>query len=434
MKFFSRYLLGTGILILCLVLVSGILTAQTSDDRYAPILASKPDSKSNFGRFATDFLTYPFELLRWPIGKGFVFFDEHRLMDKGQWLFEKSVDYGVTPGFDRADFDLLRILRLKDNLPDTTLESWVHWWPDEYFVAGGKAGLERIANLPLRASAFLNYENRPEEHFYGIGPGSTLGNNTAYRLEQTTFEGVFGYSQTPAFSADIFAGYKRANISNGRDGGAGRFDTYFNGIQSIPGMESDEIFSSGLRLVRDTRNKKENSTKGYLRKLEFSFNEGLYSSRARYFYYEAEAIHYFRLWSERRVFVTHLYAEHHNETSHHEVPFHQMAKLGGFGNSVYSSQTLRGYNRNRFFDNSMALLNLEYRYTVYEYRDWKIDALFFYDQGQVFNHFGKFRWDDFRETYGGGFRVNLLNNTLLTIQIGHGDEGTQLYVKSRSPF
>lgn len=434
MKFVFRYILAGVLLGVCLFFAAGISTAQTAEDRYQPVMASKPDSKSNFGRIGMDFLTYPFELLRWPTSKGAVFFDEYRLMDKGQWLFEKSVDYGLTPRFDGVDFDLLRILRLKDNLPDITLESWIRWWPDEYFVTGGKGGVERIGGLPLRAWTLLNYENRPEEHFYGIGPESTLGNNTAYRFEQTTLEGAFGYSKTPAFSADVFAGYKRANISNGRDGGAGRFDTYFNGIQSIPGMESDEIFSTGFRIVRDTRNKKENSTKGYLAKLGLSFNEGLYSSRARYFHYDAEAIHYFKLWSERRVFVTRFYGEHNNETSHHEVPFHQMAILGGFGDSLYTSQTLRGYNRNRFYDRSMALLNLEYRYTVYEYRDWKIDALLFYDQGQVFNHFGKFQWDDFRETYGGGFRVNLLNNTLLTLQIGHGDEGTQLYVKSRSPF
>ena len=119
---------------------------------------------------------------------------------------------------------------------------------------------------------------------------------------------------------------------------------------------------------------------------------------------------------------------------HHDVPFHQMARLGGYGDYPDLSRTLRAYHANRFYDNVSVLFNLEYRYTVYEYRDFKLDTLFSWDEGQVFKKFSTFQFKDFRDSYGGGFRFSILNHTLLSIEIAHGDEGTTFYVKGNAPF
>lgn len=417
-----------------LALVTASAQADVSYDRYASILREKPQSNSLFAKAGTDFLTYPFELLRWPTSKGFVFADKHHLMDKTIWFYEKSIDYGVTPRFDGVDLDFLRMARLKQHVPDATVQGWLSYWYGQYFAAGGKAGMERIAGTPLRAFTVFNYQDRPSEHFYGIGPDSSKGDGGVYQMETTSIEGSAGYSEDPSLALDAFAGYKRVNISGGRDGGRAQIEQYFPNIQPVPGIDGDEIFSTGVRFVRDKRNQKENSTKGYYGRLGWSFNEGLYGSDARYQKYEAEGIHYQRLGSDRRVFVTRMYGEHNNEGNHRSVPFHQMARLGGFGSSSDASETLRAYDRGRFTDNSAILFNFEYRYTVYEYRDWKIDTVFFWDEGQVFNRFGEFQFSDFRESYGGGFRFSILNNVLLSLEVAHGDEGTQFYAKSRSPF
>lgn len=425
---------STVLTIAALALLTVSAQADVSYDRYASILREKPQSTSLFAKAGTDFLTYPFELLRWPSSKGFVFADQHHLMDKTLWLYEKSIDYGVTPRFDGVDIDFLRMARLKQHVPDTTVQGWVSYWPHHYLNVGGKAGVERIADTPLRAFTVFNYTNRPEEHFYGIGPHSSKGDGGVYRLETTDIEGSLGYSEDPSLAFDTFAGYKRVNISGGRDGGRAQIEQYFPNLQSVPGIDGDEIFSTGVRLVRDKRNQKENSTKGYYGRLGWSFNEGLYGSDARYLKYEAEGIHYQRLGSDRRVFVTRLFGEHNNEMNNHAVPFHQMARLGGFGSNSDRSETFRAYDRGRFTGNSAILLNLEYRYTIYEYRDWKVDAVAFWDEGQVFNHFGGFKFSDFRESYGGGLRTSILNNVILSLEVAHGDEGTQFYAKSRSPF
>jgi hypothetical protein len=413
--------------------VSGQAAEDVSYDRYASIMRDKPQSSSLFAKAGTDFLTYPLELLRWPMNKGAIFFDEHYLLTKGQWIYERAADFGITPRFDGVDLDLLRMTKQRARFPDLTLKSWAHYSHDNYFIAGGKAGMERIGETPVRVFSWVNYENRPEEYFYGIGPDTSRGEGTSYRKEATTVQGEVGYSKDPSASADVFAAYKRVNIGNGTDGGRGIIDRTFPN-QTIAGLGGDEIFSTGIKFARDMRNQKENSTKGYLARTTFSFNEGLYGSDARFFHYDAELAHYQRLGSDRRVFVTRFYGEHNNETGGNSVPFHQMFRLGGFGSSVGSSETLRGYDRNRFTDETGLLLNTEYRYTVYEYRDWKMDTVLFMDAGQVFDTFGEFQLQDFRLGYGIGFRVSILNNVVLSLELAHGDEGSQFYVKSRSPF
>ena len=100
----------------------------------------------------------------------------------------------------------------------------------------------------------------------------------------------------------------------------------------------------------------------------FGYHEGLYSSKARYLKYEFEANKYFQAGSDRRIIAVNFYGEYNDELSGGYVPFYQMARLGGFGSPPHLSHTLRGYDFDRFFDNSLVLANLEYRYTVWEYR------------------------------------------------------------------
>jgi hemolysin activation/secretion protein len=111
-----------------------------------------------------------------------------------------------------------------------------------------------------------------------------------------------------------------------------------------------------------------------------------------------------------------------------------MARLGGFSSFPQTSQPLRGYDYNRFTDNSAVLLNLEYRYNIWQFREFKLDTVVFADEGQVFNRISQFQFKNFRESYGLGFRLNLANIPLLSVEIAHGDEGTNFYVKSKAPF
>lgn len=428
-------------LILSFAMLTGFPQAyadQVSYDRYASLYPEEQQDRSLLSKMADDFLTYPFEIVRWPVNQALVFIEKERIPTKAVWIYDKIVDYGITPYFGirryGAEVDFLRLTRQKVRFPDYTLKGWYDWYEGNVST-GVKTGVERIADTPFRSFQTLQYTSRPEEHFYGIGPHTSKGDGTSYKLEQTMVEMTAGYSKDPSFSADLKVNYRRNNVTNGEDGGRGIIDeTFPNTRYTIPGLDGDEIIGTGIDLVRDTRNHQDASTHGYYLHGGYSYNEGLFHSDARYLKAVVEASHYLPLWSERRIFVSHLYLEDNHALAGGQVPFYEMARLGGYGNYPSYSHTLRGYDEGRFYDRDTILLNFEYRYTVYEYRDFKADTVLFYDTGQVFRKISRMQFEDFRQSFGGGFRFSLLNHVLLSIELAHGDEGTSFYVKHRAPF
>lgn len=402
----------------------------TGYNPYEAVFPSDSKAPSLKEKAFTHLLVLPLELVRIPVTKALIWVERYRLPDKGSWFYKKAVENGVTPLLDGLELDFVRMIRLKKHLPDVTAQTWMRYWSGHYFMTGGKLGVSALGDVPLRIFSVLDYQKRPEEYFYGLGSDSSRADSTSYKYESTSFEGSLGYGKSPVVALDMFAGYQKISISNGGNGGKGKIEPIFGDRYAIPGRFGDEIFSTGVRLTRDTHIKNQ----GSIMKASWSFHEGVDDSRARYFKLKGEWTHFLKLGSERRVFVSRILGEHNNEVNGHEVPFHQMAKLGGFGVETENSETLRSYDRGRFYGHAAALLNLEYRYTVYEYRDWKLDTVLFFDEGQVFNRPSKFQFSDFRESYGGGFNLGVLDKTILSMQVAHGDEGTNFYVKTRAPF
>lgn len=426
---------------LLLFVFSVPLNAQeTSYDRYGALL--NPPSTSKAKNIAQHFLVYPFEVVRWPVDKTLVYVEKHYIDKKVQWIYDTIEDQGITPHANvislarlggGVDVDFVRLLRQKEHLPDAIIQSWFHWTNNVNLEAGTRVGLERIGGTNFRSTGLFKYESHPEEHFYGIGPNTSAGDGTSYKMEQTTLEPSFGYRLDPTLEADFKFAYRNINITEGEDEGRGIIDKIFD-PHPIPGIRGDELLSFTVEAKHDTRNRKENSTKGGLRRVSFGFHEGLEDSEARYFKYEIEASQFIRLLSDRRILAVHFYGETNDELDKYNVPFHQMAKLGGFGARPRMSHTLRGYDFNRFFDESALLLNVEYRYTIWEYRDFKLDTILSWDEGQVFGEFSELQMKDFRYSFGGGFRLSLANHIIFAIEISHADEGTNFYARTRAPF
>ena len=411
------------------------LHAETSYDRYASLYTER-EEPTLLSKVASNFLTYPFEVVRWPINQGLVFVEKENLLTKGEWIYNKIVDQGITPylGFSRigAEIDFMRLSRQKVRYPDFTLKSWADFYEGNFFT-GGKIGAERILDTPLRTFTTAQYSYRPEEHFDGIGPDSTRGNGTSYKMMQSSIETTFGYSKDPSFSADLKANYRRTEIDNGTDNHRGYIEKNFP-VGTIPGIDGDDIFGTGIDLVRDTRNHQDASTRGYFGHLGYTYNEGVMGSDARYLKLIAEFSDYQQIFSDRRIFVSHFYYEDNSALANRNVPFFDMARLGGYGSYPSNSKTLRGYDEGRFYDRDSLLFNFEYRYTVYEYRDFKADTVMFTDIGQTFHRWGQFQGQDFRASFGGGVRFSVLGHVLLSLEVAHGDEGTWFYAKNRAPF
>ncbi len=421
--------------------VSPISFAETQGyDRYGP--AQKTHQKSAAKKIAANLLTYPLEIPRWLTNQALFVTEKYHLDMKMRWIYEKILEQGITLNGNLLsptnlgggyNIDFIKLTRLKAELPDLIFRHWLNWNKSTIFETGSEIGVERIAGTGLRAFGLFKYESRPEEHFYGIGRYTTAGNGTSYKMEVTTLESRIGYSTNPQYSADFKFGYQNINITDGEDGGRGIIDTTFP-RGTIPGLSGDNLISYRIELTHDTRNRDESSTKGGMQKASFGYVDGVNDSDAGFFKYQIELKHYFRLWSDRRVFAIHFYGEELKNTAGNGIPFHQMPRLGGFGEYPRLSYTLRGYDFNRFTDQGAALFNFEYRYTIWEHKEFKLDTVVFVDSGQVFSGLRDFKFSAWKESFGLGTRLSMAGNVMFAVEIARSNEGTEFYAKSSSPF
>ena len=426
------------------------LSAQeVTYDRYASIWpegsTEEPSSPDGLQSLGQHFLVYPFELIRWPVDKTLVFIEDNHLDDKVQWIYEQIKNRGVTPKVRSlfnpnslgggVEIEWVQLSGLRDQHPNSTLKTSSFWTLDHITDYQVQFKQERIGETGFFASGRFRYENRGEEHFYGIGPNTSLGDGTSYRLERTTLALPLGYELSDTLKLEGKFDYQNVNITNGEDGGRGVIDETFvaTGRQRIPGLGGDEILSWGINLEHDNRDSEELPIEGGYERFHMSYNKGMESS-AGYFKYRAEATHFFKLFSNRRVLALRGVVEHNDEVGNRDVPFFQMARLGGYGTYPRLGDVHRGFRRDRFYDESLILLNVEYRWAVWEYREWRMDSVLLWDEGQVFGEWNNFQFKDFKPSCGLGFRVSVEGEILISFEIARSHEGTQFYVKTRAPF
>lgn len=411
-------------------------------DLYAPVY-TKPLSVQPLKNVASRILELPFKAIKWPVDQGIIYTENHRLDKKTIWLYEQSLKQGVKPLFGFADvsaipffgaeFNLLTLARQKEKFPDFFATTTLLYCPSVFFAVGSEIGAQKIGGTGFHAKGLFNYDRQQKEPFYGIGSHTSMGDSTSYRMETTQVGTAAGYEFSPTI--DLVAGfdYKKVNILNRAHDGKGDINTIFAG-QNISGINGDDLLDYSMTLGRDTRDSKDEATKGSYQKLLFQFTDGVNGSAARFFKYQIDMAKYFHLASPRRILVARLFAEHNETIDHGNIPFYNLAKLGGAGANARDSEALRSFVYNRFYGQSALLLNLEYRYTVMEYKEFKVKTAFFNDLGEVFGKIHQFRLKDLRESYGIGFYLSYTRNTLLNFSIAHGSEGTRFYFKNKLAF
>lgn len=411
--------------------------AKAGYDPYVREKAYAPEH-SLTKKIASEFLTYPLELVRWPFKQTLYFIEEKRLTAKTRYVFEKLAENGILPklAFTHwgAEIDLVRALHIQKHVPENLVSRvWTHYGVEGIFEAGTKFGYERPDQTGFHALGNVQYDYRPDEDFYGTGADTSKGDETAFKMETSLLGGSAGYRHASGAGIDFRGSYRNINISGTTDKDDRQIGEVFPG-RNFPGNSGDDIVTLGSEVSWNPGRTNNPMRSPSLISFAADFNEGVHHSKARYFKFSSKISKSFELGSPRRVLAFRLYGEHNSRLPGHTVPFHQMARLGGFGIYPHLSQTLRGYEENRFYGENAALLNLEYRYRIYQYREWTVSHVLFFDNGQTFNRVSKFQFQDFRESYGTGLRLALLNKVLLDLEIAHGDEGTYFYARNSQPF
>jgi hypothetical protein len=198
--------------------------------------------------------------------------------------------------------------------------------------------------------------------------------------------------------------------------------------EQVPGINGFTAHAQRLALIHNSLDSLTVPTVGLYGRVVFEISREFLGSAANYLHYEAELKGYFPACRDRYISVVRFA---YSQTPGDDVPFLERSILGG-------ENTLRGYGRNRFIDNSYLLLNLEERIRVSRWRilnvDTDVELAPFLDMGAVMRDLSQIRSKNLEFNPGIGIRGVVRPNVVGRIDIGVGREGAAVFVGLGYPF
>jgi hypothetical protein len=262
-----------------------------------------------------------------------------------------------------------------------------------------------------------SYQWRPQENFYGLGQDTQEGRRTSFALRQT-WSGM-RYEATPVGWLKAGTEYRWAWLEAlpGTSPAVSTPDVYF---QNLPGYNTQTRLRSVGAYISLAGIPGEYRLGGALH-LGASYQEGLGRNKLlKYYSYEIQMEGRLPMASARSAFVGQANLEFNRRSSGSDpIPFYLLPHIGG-------SSTLRGFRLDRFYGTNLFLLSLEYRYRLHP----NIQAIPFFDEGQIFDQTADLSWLNWHRNYGLAFRyrAGAANKTVVRLEFGRSSEGFQLHV------
>jgi hypothetical protein len=198
--------------------------------------------------------------------------------------------------------------------------------------------------------------------------------------------------------------------------------------QRVPGIDGFVAHAQRISLVYSTLDSFTSPTYGGFAKLTLENSSKVLGGTADYRHYEGELKGFIPLDDARYISVFRLV---YNQTLGERVPFLEQSILGG-------ENSLRGYGRNRFIDNSYFLLNLEERIRLFRWEvfnvkaDWELAP--FIDLGAVMERLDRSSGKQFEFNPGIGVRAVVRPNIIGRVDVGFGQDGPAVFVGLGYPF
>lgn len=283
--------------------------------------------------------------------------------------------------------------------------------------------LDKKLELNLFAFAFSDGSAR----FFGFSSKAPVQSETNYTDTEIGFNLSAGYAIGRHFQVVAGERYRDVEIKPGAVTSIPNIKDRFSEL-NISGINGFVAHAQRISLVYSTLDSFTAPTFGGFAKATIENSSKVLGSTADYRHYEGELKGFIPLDSARYVSVFRLI---YNQTLGERVPFLEQSILGG-------ENTLRGYGRNRFIDNSYFLLNLEerirlFRWEIFEVKaDWELAP--FIDLGAVMSSLGHATFRQFEFNPGIGIRAVVRPNIVGRVDVGFGHDGPAVFVGLGYPF
>jgi hypothetical protein len=274
------------------------------------------------------------------------------------------------------------------------------------------------------------WSRRDTDRFYGIGnadleedgvmppeplpPTPPVAVRSLFRQRVTQLELDDNIALPDHFGVIVSAAFWNRSFSGDPGQTDSTTDIYM--ANAIPGFDGYNTLHGQLRLYYDTRRPSSQYisetllTTGGLATAWLDGARVSSSDADSYLLGGIELQRYFNLSNSRRTLGVRARLE--DVVAGDQVPFVELPTLGG-------PRLLRGYNRQRFRDNTLALLSLDYQFELNHF----ISARLFVDTGRVFPGLSDFDLDGFRLGFGGGLETHVNDLFLFRTLVAGSEEG-----------
>ena len=286
-----------------------------------------------------------------------------------------------------------------------------------FYRAGAAMQFQNLTKQDLTFTLQGVHADAPQLDYYGPGPNSSVNNHTNYRLETTLFDFRGELRAHPHFVPACHVGGLLLNVGPGTNNSLPSTETVF-GPAEAPGIDTQSNYVvAGCSAQSDWRDLPDNPTKGtYLGGIYDRYQASL--NRFSFNRVSAHAEEYIPFFNRKRVIalMASTVLSWHNDNQ--VVPFYLQPTLG-------SDTELRGFPRYRFYDQNSTAMTAEYRWEINN----GMDAVMFFDTGQVFPRPGSFSLSEIESSAGFGFRFKQRANVLARLDFGFSREGFQVWFK-----
>jgi len=269
------------------------------------------------------------------------------------------------------------------------------------------------------------YTANGSNRFFGTGPATHQGDETAYVSKDGVVHVAGGINFAHAWRATLGARFRRYttddNILPDTTNLTDRFP-------NATGIGTKNTITQEIRLLWDTRDSPVTPSRGSSGEFFGEKTSQALGSDSDYFRYGLEGKRFF-VWNDpNQVTVVRGLYELVNGPY---IPFYELSQLGG-------RDTLRGYGEGRFADHGSLVVNVEHRYTFASLDLMNVQTHFevapFCDVGSVFQNLDNAQLKYFRPVYGMAFRAAVKPNVVGDVDVGIGREGPAVFVDINYPF
>jgi len=268
----------------------------------------------------------------------------------------------------------------------------------------------------------LRWQRSVFYRFFGLGPDTPPENESSYTRVRGHAAARRGKNVGGHWNLGVTLQFDRDEV---QDLGVPGLPLSRRQFPDAPGMEGSTLLSQMVDARFDTRERRENSDRGFFAGAAAGVVEGL-SGSPTYLVYGMQ----FRALVPETDWLSAAGRLEWRGVSSPQAPFYAQSSLGG-------AYLLRGFTEDRFIDQNAWTLEMEQRTRLFQTHiygvtaDWRIDP--FIAVGQVFRSIdGIFSRP--QVSGGAGFRAWVRPNVVGRIDVANGGEGWKVYVEIGYPY